>query len=366
MINTDTKFMRRALFLAQSRGIDASPNPRVGAVLVRKGRIVGEGATRPYGGPHAEVVALQLAGSRARGSTLFVTLEPCSHHGKTPPCADAVIRAGVRKVVAAIKDPFPQVRGRGFGRLRASGIDVQVGLLKVEAERINETFLWSVRHGRPKVILKAAVSADGKISPPPGKSKWITSGPARLKAHELRSKVDAVLVGRNTAVIDNPSLTVRLPGYHRRDGWPLRVVLDSALSLKFSSGLFKGRAKTVLFTSPGASRKREKALERKGILVFRVPLVKKMLSLRAVLKKLHTLRVRALLVEGGGEVHSSFMREKLLDEVALFISPKLLGGGAKAWLGGDGFAKILNARHLKRVNLEPVGPDFLLTGQWKA
>ena len=366
MRKPDEKFMKRALFLAQSRAQYASPNPRVGALLVKGGRIIGEGATQPYGGPHAEMIALRQAGARARGATLYVTLEPCAHYGKTPPCADAVIAAGVEKVIASLQDPFPLVGGQGFSKLRKAGLEVKVGLLKAEAEQVNEAFFLSVRRRRPKVILKAALSADGKMSPPPGQSRWITGEKARRRAHELRSRVDAILVGSHTARTDNPSLTVRLPGYRRQDGWPLRVVLDSKLRIGLRSNLTRGRAKTVVFTSLAASRTKEKAFERKGILVFRVPLLKKMLSLRAVLKKLHSLQVRTLLVEGGSEVHDSFIREKLLDEVALFISPRILGAGAKAWLDGRGLGGFWGEGRLRNVRLEQVGTDFLLTGQWKA
>ena len=357
--------MRRALFLAETKTRYTSPNPKVGAVLVRGGRIVGEGATQPYGGPHAEIVALRMAGAKAKGSTLYVTLEPCAHFGKTPPCVDSILRAGVKKVVAAMRDPYPLVKGRGFQRLRGAGLTVRVGLLEREAAALNQSFIRGLSAGRPWVLLKAAVSAEGKISPPTGRSRWITGEKARRRVHEIRSKVDAILVGRKTAGKDDPSLTVRLPGYRRKDGWPLRVVLDSGLSLDLNSRLTDGKARTVVFTGPAPSRTRQKALEKKGILVFQVPLVKKMLSLKAVLKNLSSLQVRTLLVEGGGEVHQSFLRERLVDEFAIFISPRILGPGAKAWLGGDGLEGFLLSPLLKNVKLEQVGPDFILTGQRK-
>ncbi len=359
----DLKFMRRALFLAQNRAKYASPNPRVGAVLVKKNRIVGEGATQPYGGPHAERVALGKAGTRAKGATLYVTLEPCSHSGKTPPCVGAIIQSGVRQVVVAMKDPYPLVNGRGFRKLKGAGLQVRTGLLEKEAIELNRDFLFSVIHQRPRILLKAAISLDGKIATVSGKAKWITGEKARRKTHELRSQVDAILVGSGTALKDNPSLTVRLPGYHRNDGWPLKVILDSRLRLSPGAQVFQGRAKTILFTSRSASKADESALLKRGADVFRVPSVGKMLSLKAVLRILHSLQVRSLLVEGGGEVFASFLKEKLVDEVALFVSPKIFGGKAPSWVGGKGIENPNIAPYLKDIEIQKVGVDFLLTGK---
>ncbi len=354
--------MKRALELARKEGTYASPNPQVGAVLVKNGKVVGEGAHRKYGGPHAEAIALHKAGRRAQGATLYVTLEPCSHYGKTPPCARAVIQAGVKKVVAAMQDPFPLVRGRGFELLHKAGIGIQMGLLEKEARLLNERFIFGITHQRPWILLKAAVSLDGKIATITGKSKWITGEAARQKTHQLRSQVDAILVGSRTARMDNPSLTVRLKGFHRQDGWPLRVVLDSKLQTPLGYRLFQGSQKTVVFTSPAASREKEKQLQKKGILVFRVPFRQKMLSLGAVLKVLHSLRVRSLLVEGGGEVHASFLKEKLADELSLFISPKILGGKAPSWVGGQGVSTPQSAFRLQNEKIEKFGEDFCITG----
>jgi diaminohydroxyphosphoribosylaminopyrimidine deaminase / 5-amino-6-(5-phosphoribosylamino)uracil reductase len=359
----DVKFMQRALFLAEKDGRYASPNPRVGAVLVKNGAIVGEGAHSWYGGPHAEIVALRKAGPKACGATLYVTLEPCSHFGKTPPCSEALVQAGIRRVVAAIKDPFPLVAGRGFTRLRKAGIQVGFGLLEKNARQINENFLFSVRKKRPKVILKAAVSLDGKIATVAGLSKWITGEKARRKAHEMRSVSDALLVGKNTALKDNPSLTVRLPGFKRKDGWPLRVVLDSELRTNPRMKMFKGIQKAVVFTSHKASLAREKGFLAKGIQVFRVPLTRKMLSLKAVLNILHFLNVRTLLVEGGGRVHSSFLEQRMADEAVLFVSPKILGGNAPTWVGGTGVKNPNRAIGLKTIHWEKIGGDYLLTGK---
>ena len=365
MGSMDEKFMRRALFLAESRTKDVSPNPRVGAVLVMSGKIVGEGATQPYGGAHAEIIALRKAGPRAQGATLYVTLEPCSHHGKTPPCSEAIIAAGVRRVVAAMKDPFPKVRGKGFSLLKRAGIKVGVGLLKKEAGELNPAFFFAVTHGRPWVLLKVALSMDGKIAGKGGKPLWITGEKARRRVHEMRSRMDAILVGRGTAQKDDPALTVRLPGHRRDDGWPLRVLLDSNLRVPPKAQIFQGAAKTVVFTSRKAPVRREENLRQKGILVFRVPLQEKMLSLKAVLKVLHSLQVRSLMVEGGGRVQGTFLKEGLVDEVALLLSPKILGKDALPWRGDGGIENLRRLSFLKQTRMESVGEDLLLTGKWK-
>ncbi len=356
--------MKRALDLARLGGPLVNPNPKVGAVLVRNGRKVGEGAHMKFGGPHAEIHALRQAGKKAKGATLYVTLEPCSHRGKTPPCVEALIQAGIQRVVAAHLDPFPLVKGKGFAKLHSAGISVEVGLLAKEAKALNENFLFSVTRGRPKVILKAALTLDGKIATRTGASKWVTGEKSRLKAHELRSRADAILVGMGTVLADDPSLTVRLPGYRREDGWPLRVVLDAHLSLSTKARVLEGSPRTLVFTSRQASASRQRALESRGAVVFRVPGAKKMLSLRAVLKELHQFGVRTLLVEGGGLVHGSFIREHLADEAVLWIAPKIFGEGP-AWVRGVAYLNPQQTPRLKGARLEPMGEDFVLTGNWE-
>jgi diaminohydroxyphosphoribosylaminopyrimidine deaminase/5-amino-6-(5-phosphoribosylamino)uracil reductase len=363
MRDSDLKYMKRALVLAEKGGRDAHPNPRVGAVLVRGGKVVGEGAHERYGQPHAEINALRQAGSRAKGATLYVTLEPCSHQGKTPPCADTLIRAGIVRVVAAMEDPFPLVRGSGFKKLRRAGIRVEKGLLQKEAQALNESFIFSVTQGRPKVILKAAMSLDGKIATISGKSQWITGEKSRKRAHELRAQADALLVGSGTALADNPQLTVRLPGHQRRDGWPKRVLLDTRLRVMPSAFLFKGDQQTLVFCSRKAALNKRKTLQKKGILVFPVPAMGKMLSLKAVLKELYQEGVRVLMVEGGGQVHGSFLDQGLADEAVLFISPKIFGGSAPSWAGGRGFSNPHQTPFLRDTRVEKIGEDYLLTGK---
>jgi len=358
MGKSDERYMRRALELARRKGRYVSPNPRVGAVLVKGGRIVGEGAHSRFGGPHAEIVALRKAGPSAKGATLYVNLEPCSHQGKRGPCCRAVVSAGVREVVVSLQDPYPLVSGRGFRFLRRSGVKVRVGLLRAEAEALNRTFLRNVRSPRPWVILKAAMGWEGGMAFPGGKPRWITGGKARRKVHEIRSSSDAILVGSGTALQDDPSLTVRLPDWTRKDGWPLRVLLDGSLKVRPSASIFRGHPRTLVFCSKSASRPKEKALSRSGAWVFRVPGDGKMLSLKAVLKVLHSLGVGTLLVEGGAKVHEGFLREGLANEALFFIARRRVGWeGPRLDLGGI-FPR------LKDLRVEKVGEDFLLRGNF--
>ena len=363
MAISETKWMKRALFLAAQKGRFASPNPRVGAVLVKGGKIVGEGAHERFGHAHAEINALKRAGSRAKGATLYVTLEPHAHQGKTPPCTDAIIAAGVHEVIAAMKDPNPLVSGRGFARLKEAGILVRKGLLEKEARELNADFIFSLTHERPKVLLKVAASLDGKLATATGRSKWITGEKARRKNHELRSRVDAILIGSGTALKDKPRLTVRLDGHGRSDGWPLKVLLDSRLRVSPKSPLFEVPQKTLVFCSSRATAAAERGLNRQGVLVFRVSARENRLSLREVLGRLHQQGVRSLMVEGGAGVHGSFIDQRLADEVALFLSPKLFGGAAPGWIGGRGFSDPNHSPRLTQTRVEPLGEDYLITGK---
>lgn len=315
----DRRFMAMALRLAR-RGLGATkPNPMVGAVAVRNGRVISAGWHRACGGPHAEAMA--LAGQQAAGASLYVTLEPCAHHGRTPPCADLIAAAGVKRVVAAMIDPNPLVNGVGLARLRAAGIETRVGVLGERAERLNRHYLKFMHSGLPWVTLHAGVSLDGKMTDRAGRSRWVTSPELRRLAHALRGEFSAILAGRNTVLADDPQLTLREPGWECKK--LLRVVLDSGNTLPKSLAVFRGQERfpLAIFSAEESARRGRKA-ERH----FFVPAGPGGVSLTAVLETLGKMGVASVLVEGGGQVLDSFVGQGLFDEAALFYSGKLLGG----------------------------------------
>ncbi|HTO13263.1 MAG TPA: bifunctional diaminohydroxyphosphoribosylaminopyrimidine deaminase/5-amino-6-(5-phosphoribosylamino)uracil reductase RibD [Candidatus Binatia bacterium] len=355
----DAAFMRRALEVAErGRGL-TSPNPMVGAVVVRDGRIVGEGAHLRAGGPHAEVEALAAAGEAARGATLYCTLEPCDHHGRTPPCAPAVAAAGITRVVAALGDPNPLARGGG-ARLRAAGVAEELGLLAEDAERQNRAWLTAMRERRPHVTLKAAATLDGKIADVHGGSKWITGEAARLHAHRLRAESDAIVVGVTTALRDDPALTVRLGEPWPRE--PYRVVLDTTARLGTDARLIQAGtpSRALIAAGEGAPADRLSALARAGATVLHLPTRGGRVDVAALLARLFELEVRAVLVEGGGETHAAFLEAGAVDRVALFLAPLLLGGReAPGVLGGAG-RELKSALRLGPLTVTTLGDDVLL------
>jgi diaminohydroxyphosphoribosylaminopyrimidine deaminase/5-amino-6-(5-phosphoribosylamino)uracil reductase len=354
--------MRQALDLASRGQGNVSPNPLVGAVLVRRGKVVGSGHHRLFGGSHAEVAALKRAGAAARGAVLYTNLEPCAHQGKTPPCVAAIVQAGVIRVVAAIRDPHPGVRGRGFRRLRQAGVPVETGLLANEARELNAAYLKHVAVGRPLVTLKAGMSLDGRIAARSGTSRWITSARARAAVHELRARADAVLVGSRTARQDDPLLTARRAGQALRRQ-PLRIILDSAYSLPPSARLLgQARGGPVVIYGVQGHAGRRRALERAGAEVV-------VLAGRGrpdpglVLDNLGQRGVADLLVEGGGEIGWSFLAGGHVDRSAWFVAPRLLGGGGVPVLGGRGAADPKWAVRVCDLEVRRVGPDLLVTGK---
>ena len=353
-------FMRRALELAaRARGL-TSPNPMVGAVVVRDGTVVGEGYHRAAGQPHAEVEALAAAGRAARGATLYVTLEPCVHQGRTPPCAPAVIAAGIVRVVIATGDANPVVAGRGMAALRAAGVDVVADVLEAEAAALNRVFLTAMRDGRPHVTLKAAATLDGKIADVHGASKWITGEAARTEAHRLRSGADAILVGIGTVLADDPSLTVRLdPAWPRE---PLRVVLDSAARTPPHARVIAGAtpSRALIVVGASAPEARVRALEATGADVLRCPGADGRVSITGLLAALAAREVRGVLVEGGAEVAAAFLDAGVVDRVAVFFAPMLLGGApAPTVIGGPG-RELKRAVALETLEVTRVGQDLLL------
>jgi diaminohydroxyphosphoribosylaminopyrimidine deaminase / 5-amino-6-(5-phosphoribosylamino)uracil reductase len=357
---SDAAFMRQALEAAErGRGL-TSPNPLVGAVVVRDDRVVGVGAHLRAGGTHAEIEALAAAGEAARGATLYVTLEPCAHHGRTPPCAPAVARAGIARVVAAMKDPNPLVTGGGAELLHAAGIAVEVGVLAEEAASQNRAWLTAMRERRPHVTLKAAATLDGKLADVHGSSKWITGEPARQQAHRLRAASDAIVVGVTTALRDDPALTVRLAEPWPRE--PYRVVLDTSARLDPRARLIHAAtaARALVAVGDEASAERVGALEAAGATVVRCRTREGRVDPAAVLAWLFEHEVRAALVEGGGETHAAFVDAGLVDRVALFLAPLLLGGrGATGIVGGAG-RELKSALRLSAPRVTPVGDDLLL------
>jgi diaminohydroxyphosphoribosylaminopyrimidine deaminase/5-amino-6-(5-phosphoribosylamino)uracil reductase len=355
----DEFHMRRCLSLAE-RGLGfTSPNPAVGAVVVKDGRVVGKGYHRRSGAEHAEVIALRQAGERAAGATLYVSLEPCAHYGKTPPCADEIIRRKVARVVVALRDPNPLVDGKGIARLEEAGLAVETGLLQKRARRLNEAFVVNMLSRRPFVALKAAASLDGRIATSSGESRWITGEEARAFAHLLRGRHDAVMAGINTVLKDDPLLTPRVPPYEGKK--TMRVVVDSRARIPMDSALVKSARETPLLVAvtgqalPG----KVKTLTAQGVTVLLVNEDRGRVDLDDLLAKLYTLSVCSVLVEGGGELLASFVERDLYDKLYLFQAPKLLGGRtALSFLGGRGIEKLDRAPRLKQVASRRLGEDM--------
>lgn len=352
-----TGHMRHALSLAGRALGRVAPNPAVGCVIVAAdGRIVGRGRTADGGRPHAETVALAQAGPAARGATAYVTLEPCSHHGQTPPCADALIEAGVARVIAAIEDPDPRVSGKGFAKLRAAGVDVQIGSLKKEAERLNAGFFLQVREHRPLVTLKIAQSLDGRIATSTGESRWITGEDARRFGHLLRARHDAILIGIETALADDPELTCRLPGLESAS--PIRVVLDTRLRLSDWSKLAQSARDipTLVFTTA----KDGGALRACGVEIATVARdARGRPDVEAVLRALAERGVTRLLVEGGASVHASFLDRRLVDRMEVFHAPAVLGGAGRASIDALAALDLDETPRFERTGRRVLGPDLL-------
>lgn len=361
MRSDDEKYIERCLELARQGRGRVSPNPLVGCVLVRDGRVIAEGYHQRFGGPHAEVVALRKAGDSARGATLYVNLEPCSHHGKTPPCTEAIIAAGVKRVVASIKDPNPFIAGSGFTTLRKAGIQVRVGVLRNEAAALNEKFVTFMKTGFPFVGVKVAQTLDGKIADTSGHSKWITGDEARTYVHQLRTEYDAILVGAGTVQRDNPELTVRrVQGRN-----PLRVVLDGRLSVKASAKVFNTRkAGTVVLTSALAMKKYPRKVGQLTMQGVDVLSVERGTDLHpeGVLAILGEMNISSVLLEGGARTISRFLEENLIHKVHCFIAPKILGVGLDGWMLQRG-RRLDRAIQLKKIKLKMVGEDLLLEGR---
>ena len=379
----DDELLHRALELAR-QGIGlASPNPYVGAVITdTQGNVVGTGAYTYAGVKHAEILALEAAGAKARGGTLYINLEPHAHQGRTPPCTDALIAAGIHRVVASMPDPNPKVSGRGFEKLRAAGVHVEVGRLEEQARRLNEAFARYIRHGTPLVTLKSAMTLDGKIAPPPpdatkrsdcavaeGKfsGNWITGEAARAHVHELRHQHDAILAGIGTILADNPLLTDRSGRPRRRP--LLRVILDSRLRLPLESQLVetvaRDRTNDVLVFCSSATERKKAQLEQLGVRVEILPATgpDSRPDLPAVLRRLGQLEITCLMIEGGATVNGTALAAGVVDKVFLYYAPKILGGaGSIPFAAGAGFEDARHAAQVKHLHLHRFGEDFAVEG----
>ncbi|HWR40487.1 MAG TPA: bifunctional diaminohydroxyphosphoribosylaminopyrimidine deaminase/5-amino-6-(5-phosphoribosylamino)uracil reductase RibD [Patescibacteria group bacterium] len=354
-------YMRQALEIAALARGRTSPNPLVGAVLVRDGRVVGQGWHRQAGTPHAEIHALAQAGELARNATMYVTLEPCSHHGRTGPCTDAVIAAGVRKVIVAMTDPNPQVSGQGIARLRAAGIEVVEGVLAAEAARLNRVFTKWIATGMPYGTLKWAMTLDGKIATQQGHSRWITGPAARQRVHEFRDCHDAILAGIGTVLADNPELTTRLPQGGKN---PLRVIVDSRARIPLTAKVVTdGLAPTLLAVGPEASPAKIKELESYGVEVWPLSATADGLDLRQLFSRLGSRNITSVFVEGGANINGSCLKNNLIDTVHAFIASKLIGGTmAPGPFGGQGCDRMDQALELEDLTQEWIGDDLLISG----
>jgi len=357
-VGADQRFMALALALGR-RGLGRTwPNPAVGAVVVENGIIAGRGWTQPGGRPHAEVEALRRAGKTARGATLYVTLEPCSHHGKTPPCADAIIAAGIKRVVSALEDPNPKVAGAGHARLTAAGIVVNIGVGAEEARRDHAGHIRRVRDGRPQVMLKLAISADGKVAAAGRRPFAITGSEARDRVHLLRAQSDAIMIGIGTALADDPLLTCRLPGMEKDS--PVRVVLDGELRLPEGSRLTQTAREVPVWVIAGsnAALEREQTLAATGAHIMRVAGRDGPFDMSAVLKLLAERGITRLMVEGGPTLAASLVAADLIDVAMLFRSAKIVGSDGIDALEGLPLAALIDSPGLERVKSEPLGADI--------
>jgi diaminohydroxyphosphoribosylaminopyrimidine deaminase/5-amino-6-(5-phosphoribosylamino)uracil reductase len=356
--------MRLAIREASKGAGTVSPNPLVGAVIVKEGRILAKGHHERAGCPHAEAAALSKLGGKAQGATIYVNLEPCNHFGRTPPCTEAILASGIKRVVVGMRDPNPHVKGGGCDYLRAKGLEVVEGVLEEECSLLNETFIKFSLKNMPFVTLKSALTLDGWSACSTGHSRWVTGEKARRLVHRMRASSDAVMVGVGTVIADDPMLTARL-GKKRRSKNPARVILDTRLRTPADANVLKGlsEARTILAVGPEADERRIEGLLGSGVEVIRCPLKGRGLDLPFLLKELGSMGITAILLEGGAMVAGSFLREGLVDKVVVFLAPKLLGGGdgiPMAW--GKGPEEMRRCISLSKMSVRRIGADIMAVG----
>jgi len=362
---TPEDYMWLAIKLALKAQGQTSPNPLVGALIVKNGAIVGRGFHCQAGTPHAEINALTEAGNKAQGAELYLNLEPCSHFGRTPPCVDAIIQKKIMKVFVGMKDPNPLVRGKGIKRLKEAGIEVATGILGKECRKLNEVFIKYITTKRPFVILKAAASLDGRVAAETGDSQWITNEKSREYVHRLRSAVDAVLVGIGTVKKDDPQLTCRLKNRKKKD--PIRIVVDSTLSISPRAKVLNlnSQALTIIATTQKAPLKKRALIEKKGARVLVIPSHDRV-DLRLLMEALGKEEITSVLIEGGSEINTSALQSGIVDKILFFYAPKIIGGKqAPLIVGGKGIAKVKDALVLHNITTQRFGDDVMIEGYVK-
>ncbi|HCJ65756.1 MAG TPA: bifunctional diaminohydroxyphosphoribosylaminopyrimidine deaminase/5-amino-6-(5-phosphoribosylamino)uracil reductase RibD [Elusimicrobia bacterium] len=387
-IAADKKYIRLCLELAKKGIGKVNPNPMVGCVIVKNNKIVGQGYHRYFGGPHAEIETLNKVSGQTKGTTMYINLEPCVHWGKTPPCVPEIVKAGVKKVVIAMKDPNPLVKGKGIQQLKVKSVRCKVGILEKEAKELNRFYIKFITKKMPYVILKSAMTLDGKIATATGESKWITSSPARDYLHRLRSQVDAILVGKNTVIKDNPSLTTYGKGLN-----PLRVVIDPDLSIPVNSKIFDSLAPTVVVTKNNVSTTKIGILEKKKIKILFLPRTfaqddsanskngqvfpasscakvrglptkNGKIDFEQIMRELAKMNIASVLIEGGGETNAYALEDDIVDEVIFFIAPKIIGGkDALTPVEGEGIQSLSQALKIKDWKIEKIDTDLLIRGK---
>lgn len=362
-MDADERFMWMALDLARQGRGRTSPNPMVGAVVVKESEVVGTGYHQAAGSAHAEVIALEKAGEKSKGATLYINIEPCNHHGRTGPCTEAIIRAGISRVVAAIEDPNPLVRGGGFARLIEAGIKVKEGVLADKANQLNEVFIKYISSGLPFVGVKVAMSLDGKIATTKGESHWITGEKARQFVHRLRDQSDVIMVGIETVLKDDPRLTTRVDGGGGKD--PVRVVVDSTARLPLDARVVESSssARTILAVTEQAPPVKCQALEKKGVEVLVLPSREDRVDLKALMQKLAERELSAVLVEGGGTINYSLLDCGLIDKLFVFIAPLIIGGKeSPTAFSGAGVKELGKAWSVEKLEMKQFEQDLLLIG----
>jgi len=361
MDNMDNFFMQQALNLAEKARGKTTPNPLVGAIVVKNGEVIGQGYHQKAGEPHAEVFALQEAGEKAHDATIYVTLEPCSHYGRTPPCSKKIIESGIKRAVIAMVDPNPKVAGQGIAQLKEAGIEVTLGIGEQKAMSLNEIFLKYITTGKPFLVLKTGMSLDGKIATKNGHSRWITCEQSRAFVHQMRNQLDAIMVGIGTVLQDNPQLTTRLPEGEGRN--PLRIIVDSKARIPLDSRVLDEQAPTIVAVTSAADQQKIALLQAKGIKILEIKEKKGRIDLHDLLIKLGKLEITSVLLEGGSTLNGAMLQDKLVDKAYFFIASKIIGGkDAPTPIGGEGIDTLEQAVQMKEYQVKRIGTDILLQG----